>query len=213
MGRNRARYLVRIRPTNAKQHIAIGLGLKPYKYKCYQYWAIRSQRSLSNMFLRLSLCCFKHIVLSSSRQLDLESRCTLNGVTFYFAPCQIVGSTSCSDAWTQALTFRWTSSLAACDSEVFKLATVAASIPSAVRFCNRFINVARNCACRQRMVRGGTSLCNWRKEEHRGVPSQQGQKEHRRVASGQGFLWRQKEHCGVPSGQGFDWRQEKHRGI
>ena len=50
--------------------------------------------------------------------------------------------------------------LAACDSEVFQLATVAAWIPSAVRFCNRFINVARNCACHRRMVGGGTSLCN-----------------------------------------------------
>ena len=54
--------------------------------------------------------------------------------------------------------------LAAWDSRVFKLATVAAWIPSAARFCNRFISVARNCACRRRIVGLGTSLCslmNW----------------------------------------------------
>ena len=50
--------------------------------------------------------------------------------------------------------------LAAWDSRVFKLATVDAWIPSAARFCNRFISVARNCACRRRIVGGGTSVCS-----------------------------------------------------
>ena len=64
-------------------------------------------------------------------------------------------------AWDSAVFFLPPGDLlAACDSEVFRLATVAAWIPSAVPFCNRFINVARNCACRRRMVGGGTSLCN-----------------------------------------------------
>ena len=50
--------------------------------------------------------------------------------------------------------------LAAWVSGVFKLATVAAWIPSAARFCNRFISVARNCACRRWIVGWGTSVCS-----------------------------------------------------
>ena len=55
VGRNGAHSLGRIRPTNTKQHIAIGSWLRFHKYKGCQHRAIKSHRNLSSNVLVLMM--------------------------------------------------------------------------------------------------------------------------------------------------------------